>query len=437
MTTELLVMNKTAVALAADSAITVTGKNKQKIYNTANKLFSLSTNCPVGIMIYGNAEINGVPWETIIKIYKNKFFKQQQETLDDYANNFIAFLNDNDGAMYKSMFPDEQQNFSFGVLVFRLFSNISKAINDTINNMAGIADEQTAANTTIRDEIIKATIKMYLKEYKSLSDLDGMTESFGKDVVEKYSEIIQFCKEEVFKDQSISTELNDDLVELCAKLAHKDKFITPSGVVIAGFGELDVFPSYVYFTMDAVINNKLKYKKSNYISIDNISHRSHLRPFAQSDTVSTFVFGIDPAYEDVIQGYMKDILTDSYPSKIIEELNNLSETEKVSIRENLIISGNKIYKDFIEKCRDHCNEHHFEPITQALEFLPKDELATVAESLVNITSFMKRMSMEDETVGGPCDVAVISKGDGFIWIKRKHYFEAESNPQYLARYYKR
>ena len=189
--------------------------------------------------------------------------------------------------------------------------------------------------------------------------------------------------------------------------------------------------------MDAVINNKLKYKKSNYISIDNISNRSHLRPFAQSDTVSTFVFGIDPAYEDVIQGYMKDILTDSYPSKIIEELNNLSETEKVSIRENLIISGNKIYKDFIEKCRDHCNEHHFEPITQALEFLPKDELATVAESLVNITSFMKRMSMEDETVGGPCDVAVISKGDGFIWIKRKHYFEVESNPQYLARYYKR
>ena len=42
--------------------------------------------------------------------------------------------------------------------------------------------------------------------------------------------------------------------------------------------------------------------------------------------------------------------------------------------------------------------------------------------------------MESETVGGPIDVAVISKGDGFIWIKRKHYFKAELNPQFFANY---
>jgi len=28
-----------------------------------------------------------------------------------------------------------------------------------------------------------------------------------------------------------------------------------------------------------------------------------------------------------------------------------------------------------------------------------------------------------ETVAGPIDVAIISKGDGLIWIKRKHYFD--------------
>jgi len=28
-----------------------------------------------------------------------------------------------------------------------------------------------------------------------------------------------------------------------------------------------------------------------------------------------------------------------------------------------------------------------------------------------------------ETVGGPIDVAVLSKGDGFVWIKRKSYFD--------------
>ena len=44
--------------------------------------------------------------------------------------------------------------------------------------------------------------------------------------------------------------------------------------------------------------------------------------------------------------------------------------------------------------------------------------------------------MEAETVAGPIDVAVISKGDGFIWIKRKHYFESGLNQHYFANYYR-
>ena len=44
--------------------------------------------------------------------------------------------------------------------------------------------------------------------------------------------------------------------------------------------------------------------------------------------------------------------------------------------------------------------------------------------------------MEEETVGGPIDVAVISKGDGFVWIKRKHYFDRELNQHFFANYYK-
>lgn len=68
--------------------------------------------------------------------------------------------------------------------------------------------------------------------------------------------------------------------------------------------------------------------------------------------------------------------------------------------------------------------------------LPKDELAAMAESLVNLASFKRRVTDEEETVGGPIDVAVISRGDGFIWIKRKHYFEPGLNPQFLANYYR-
>jgi len=67
---------------------------------------------------------------------------------------------------------------------------------------------------------------------------------------------------------------------------------------------------------------------------------------------------------------------------------------------------------------------------RSVAILPKDELANMAESLVNITSFIRKVSMDVESVGGPIDVAVISKKDGFIWIKRKHYFDQKYNPHY-------
>ena len=72
-----------------------------------------------------------------------------------------------------------------------------------------------------------------------------------------------------------------------------------------------------------------------------------------------------------------------------------------------------------------------------IHFLPKDELAAMAESLVNITAFKRKMLFSSlETVGGPIDVAVISKGDGLVWVKRKHYFQAEHNRHFFDNYFK-
>jgi len=70
------------------------------------------------------------------------------------------------------------------------------------------------------------------------------------------------------------------------------------------------------------------------------------------------------------------------------------------------------------------------PIIRMVSLLPKDELANLAESLVALTSLKRRVSNELETVGGAIDVALISKSDGFVWIKRKQYFSSELNPQF-------
>jgi len=51
--------------------------------------------------------------------------------------------------------------------------------------------------------------------------------------------------------------------------------------------------------------------------------------------------------------------------------------------------------------------------------------------------FLVGTFLQPATVGGPIDVAVITKGDGFVWVKRKHYFRAELNPRFMSRYQRR
>lgn len=61
MTAEVAIANKQAVALAADSAVSI-GPSADKIYTTALKIFQLAEGAPVGIMVSGAAEFLGIPW---------------------------------------------------------------------------------------------------------------------------------------------------------------------------------------------------------------------------------------------------------------------------------------------------------------------------------------------------------------------------------------
>ena len=70
---------------------------------------------------------------------------------------------------------------------------------------------------------------------------------------------------------------------------------------------------------------------------------------------------------------------------------------------------------------------------ETVALLNKEDLADMAESLVRMTCLKRHVTTDDETVGGPVDVAVITKGDGFIWIKRKHYFDASLNHHYFEK----
>ena len=89
MTSEILLMNKNAIALASDSLVTIDGR---KSYGGANKIFMLSNNPPMGVMIYGNGNFEGIPLETLINDYSDKTNFNQLDNIFDIKDDFLEYL---------------------------------------------------------------------------------------------------------------------------------------------------------------------------------------------------------------------------------------------------------------------------------------------------------------------------------------------------------
>jgi hypothetical protein len=61
--------------------------------------------------------------------------------------------------------------------------------------------------------------------------------------------------------------------------------------------------------------------------------------------------------------------------------------------------------------------------------MPLQDAIDLAEFLVDLTIKFSRFLPGAPTVGGPIEIAAISKHEGFRWINRKYYFNRELNPR--------
>ena len=320
MTAEIAIMNLQAIALAADSAVTVSTRGGgSKIFQAANKIFALSPQAPIGILVYGAAEYMGIPWETLIKEYRRIHGMGAYDRLEGYATNFRQFL-----LTEAPTYLDYPPGFS----------------NDTL-----------------------------------------------------------------------------------------------SGIVIAGFGNRELFPSLCHLSVKSDAKEP-QINKIDATKVDPVERRAVLQAFAQRDMIAQFMEGSAPDYNKIV--------TDTFSRYLDQYLDNVVSLipKSVSINTDVLREQMKKYNPSIIESIDEIlgkirREYLAGRIVNVVASLPKEDLAGMAEALVNLTSLKRRVSLEEETVGGPTDVALITKGDGMVWVKRKQYFPPELNQGYLARTYGR
>jgi hypothetical protein len=427
MTAEVVIMNKSAVALAADSVVTIGGENgDKKTYNSVNKLFTLSKYQPVGAMIYGNASFMGVPWEVIIKSYRGELKDGAFPTVFDYFNNLSSFI---ENAPYLKD-PDAQE-LEVWRAAFRTLLHVSNNAKSRCDASAGATDSE---KTTIADEVVDD----WMKNFATATLLPNVDDHFVQSISDQFKDRLREAYEFAFRDTGItlSVHAKDTLPKLAARAIACGLIPADSGVVFAGFGASQIFPSVVTISPLLNVCDRFLYKVNKGKCFDvSLSAEAVLIPFAQQDVVNTFLEGVDPQLQSIFASSLSQIL-DELPNIALEALKVDSIGIDAEIDE-LRSRMNKLKADLLKEIEGYKEQKHKTPLLDVIGFLPKDELAATAESLVSLTAIKRKMSLEIETVGGPIDVAVISKGDGFVWIKRKHYFKPELNPLFVETYFQR
>lgn len=420
MSAGICIMNRHAIAMAADSAVTI--GNHEAIHNSANKLFSLSRVAPIGAIIYANSSFMGVPVEIILKEYEKHNRDNNFPTLNQYLEDFMMFL------VKKASF-------------FRFTINEETFINNVfINLVGGLHGDFT--RMIQRKEVEKGTKLSFREKRRTAKDCVDATIQFI-DKIDKISDCnftkyikanykIKFIK--YLQSEQRFEWLNKTQIEKIANKACEiyDKKFERNGYVgfaIAGYGYDEIYPSLIHLHLTGFIDGKIRYLMIGE-TIINENASAAIVPLAQTDVMQTFLFGIN----DQFLGY----LAKEIPSQIADTIKKMDDKlfaykKKAVVFQQLVgVTG-----EILKHMQDVALNNYMLPIYQSVATLPIEELSLLAESMINITSIRRKVALDDNigTVGGPIDVAIISKGDGFIWLKKKHYFEIKSNPQFLYSHY--
>ena len=420
MTCEIAIMNKQAAVLAADSATTVTqwvnGNKEERYFKGTNKIFQLSNYQPVGMMIYAASNLQGVPWEIVAKDFREHLDQKAFKDLDGYAQKMSTYIQSHD-----QLFPKDFQKESFledTVKAASLHLYFRILVDESVKS----ADSEQSRTTAIRElmendlsEVENEELPTHFEQY----DLDEALASYSKELAEK-------LKEQYENDSNTKGVDWDSLGELAIKLLLKrySRYMDRTGIVFAGFGENDYFPSYREYNCYGLLLGKFLFDEESNQQVDR-NNPSVIKPFATTAMVNTFVVG----FSSDVFGLVKEETRKSV--KAFAE--SISADHGVDFGSALDSAVESVVEQHTDAWVKSALSNHAWPLLRVIGSLPVDEMAELAETLIMLESLKEKVTQPTESVGGPIDVCVISKTEGFIWIKRKHYFDPKLNPNFFRR----
>ena len=432
MTAEIAILNRSAVALAADSAVTIRFGDTEKIYNSAEKIFEFSRLSPIGLMINNSVDYMGIPWDVLARRHRT-LFDQVYSKVADAADAFLTYL-------VQLPVSTAHEDSHLQQLLSEAYSELLDTyLTETARIQYNPPDDLKMEVEGVQGFNARALFHKLVAELTSKHGqfpLEGyLADKSVDDFSARYGGVSDQVARVVFEDFPLGDEEFKLLHQMALFLIRSQApSITSTGLIFAGYAEDDFFPSIVVHEVDGRYFGELKAWRVGQREVDRGNSRAIILPFAQREMVDRFMYGVDADFEKVVGSHFEEA-SKTIADQVTEFISR-SEGEHPAIPAGFAESiSQTVVDNFKNVVMNNIKSLYLRDVYDMVTAMPKAELAQMAESLVSLTSIKRRMSAQSETVGGPVDVALITRGEGFIWINRKHYFDRDKNPGFFSRHY--
>lgn len=426
MTSQVVLLNAWGIGIASDSAVT----SGNRVSNGSEKIFALPSPHKLAILTSADARVMGYPWESVLSAWMETLQKPLP-SIEDYWLSLEKWLCQS--VTSTTQVTEAEFGYLETVIYSRLRSNVMDHIwhpllrphfEKTLN-----ADDLEIANSQVWDQefrervsatIPKGLIKDCIEALKAFTKYrsdtfdaaEGISAGQGKVWLDRYFKTYpeRFGKtffEELLLDMPTIPNLEEALTELA--ITHLTNPVW-SGTMLSlvGFGETDLLPSYVEVQILGFVGGVRI--GANHISSSPISTSQHLF-YGQKDALESLVLGRDTILMDAT-AKQNEALSD-----FRTQLSNTDDAAIVQIREAF---ENTIAKaDLENEVINVGREQRLRPFQKAVQMSPVRDLAEFASTLVGVQSARAAFSQDNPTVGGPIDVATITRHEGFTWIRHK------------------
>lgn len=299
MTVEVLLMNRTSVAMAADSAVSVTdGSRLLMSQSGVQKVFVLDGQAASGLMIYGLAEFCGCPWATIIEAFRQRGYGAEP-TLAGITASLLGLLT----SLYRSDLVSTEQtthNFrvfvAYGVVDFFLHFNAVMAGNESQASDDLLSKALENLDHDVRYSMVDGDDGPQPVERGRV----GSETVVLRDLIDQHlDDVLGRTCDELFGPGFVKREVRERLAKIVVAgltTTWLPTRLPATGMVIAGFGRDEISPCYFEIRMFGLVGDLLKHE---YTDTGRLGPDLPvvIRSFAQDSAVNRFLYGADWTYQ--------------------------------------------------------------------------------------------------------------------------------------------